>query len=60
MRPSPGERLQRLGDLRAIATLLPIGVDSAIVGKALYAGRFTLADALAAVREPETIPGAGR
>jgi 1-(5-phosphoribosyl)-5-[(5-phosphoribosylamino)methylideneamino] imidazole-4-carboxamide isomerase/N-(5'phosphoribosyl)anthranilate isomerase len=38
-----------LDDLRAIATLLPLGVDGAIVGKALYAGRFTLADALSAV-----------
>jgi 1-(5-phosphoribosyl)-5-[(5-phosphoribosylamino)methylideneamino] imidazole-4-carboxamide isomerase/N-(5'phosphoribosyl)anthranilate isomerase len=40
-----------LDDLRAIATLLPLGVDGAIVGKALYAGRFTLADALRAVRD---------
>ena len=40
-----------LDDLRAIASLLPIGVDSAIVGKALYAGRFTLSDALRVVRE---------
>ncbi len=39
-----------LDDLRAIAALLPAGVDSAIIGKALYAGRFTLADALQAVR----------
>jgi 1-(5-phosphoribosyl)-5-[(5-phosphoribosylamino)methylideneamino] imidazole-4-carboxamide isomerase/N-(5'phosphoribosyl)anthranilate isomerase len=39
-----------LDDLLAIATLLPLGVDGAIVGKALYAGRFTLADALSAVR----------
>ena len=40
-----------LDDLRAIASLLPIGVDSAIVGKALYAGRFSLSEALRAVRE---------
>ena len=40
-----------LDDLRAIASLLPIGVDSAIVGKALYAGRFTLSEALKVVRE---------
>jgi phosphoribosyl isomerase A len=39
-----------LDDLRAIASLLPLGVDSAIIGKALYAGRFTLAEALQAVR----------
>ena len=38
-----------LDDLRAIATLVPDGVEGAIVGKALYAGRFTLVDALAAV-----------
>ncbi|MBF6330059.1 bifunctional 1-(5-phosphoribosyl)-5-((5-phosphoribosylamino)methylideneamino)imidazole-4-carboxamide isomerase/phosphoribosylanthranilate isomerase PriA [Nocardia transvalensis] len=39
-----------LDDLRAIAGLVPEGVEGAIVGKALYAGRFTLPDALAAVR----------
>jgi phosphoribosyl isomerase A len=38
-----------LDDLRAIATLAPLGVDAAIVGKALYAGAFTLPQALAAV-----------
>ncbi|MGF2944637.1 bifunctional 1-(5-phosphoribosyl)-5-((5-phosphoribosylamino)methylideneamino)imidazole-4-carboxamide isomerase/phosphoribosylanthranilate isomerase PriA [Mycobacterium sp. Lab-001] len=37
-------------DLRAIATLTRRGVEGAIVGKALYAGRFTLPQALAAVR----------
>ena len=30
-----------LDDLRAIATLVPLGVEGAIVGKALYAGAFT-------------------
>ena len=40
-----------LDDLRAIATLTGAGVEGAIVGKALYAGRFTLPQALAAVRE---------
>ncbi|OBK27185.1 bifunctional 1-(5-phosphoribosyl)-5-((5-phosphoribosylamino)methylideneamino)imidazole-4-carboxamide isomerase/phosphoribosylanthranilate isomerase PriA [Mycobacterium asiaticum] len=40
-----------LDDLRAIATLTDRGVEGAIVGKALYAGRFTLPQALAAVRE---------
>ena len=39
-----------LDDLRAIATLVPAGVEGAIVGKALYAGAFTLESALAAVR----------
>ena len=35
-----------LDDIAALRTLVPEGVDSAIVGKALYAGRFTLAEAL--------------
>ena len=39
----------RLADLRAIAALAPLGVEGAIVGKALYAGAFTLEQALAAV-----------
>jgi 1-(5-phosphoribosyl)-5-[(5-phosphoribosylamino)methylideneamino] imidazole-4-carboxamide isomerase/N-(5'phosphoribosyl)anthranilate isomerase len=38
-----------LDDLRAIATLVDSGVEGAIVGKALYAGRFTLPQALAVV-----------
>jgi 1-(5-phosphoribosyl)-5-[(5-phosphoribosylamino)methylideneamino] imidazole-4-carboxamide isomerase/N-(5'phosphoribosyl)anthranilate isomerase len=40
-----------LDDLRAIAGLTEVGVEGAIVGKALYAGAFTLPEALAAVRE---------
>ena len=39
-----------LDDLRAIAALTGAGVEGAIVGKALYAGAFTLEEALAAVR----------
>ena len=39
-----------LDDIAAIATLVDEGVDSAIVGKALYAGRFTLEEALAVAR----------
>lgn len=38
-----------LDDLRAIASLVSLGVEGAIVGKALYAGAFTLAEALEAV-----------
>jgi phosphoribosyl isomerase A len=38
-----------LADLRALASLVPVGVEGAIVGKALYAGAFTLAEALAEV-----------
>jgi phosphoribosyl isomerase A len=38
-----------LDDLRAIAALTDQGVEGAIIGKALYAGAFTLPEALAAV-----------
>jgi phosphoribosylanthranilate isomerase len=38
-----------LDDLRAIAKLVPLGVEGAIVGTALYTGAFTLEEALAAV-----------
>ncbi len=38
-----------LADLQAIASLVPLGVEGAIVGKALYAGAFTLPEALRAV-----------
>jgi phosphoribosylanthranilate isomerase len=40
-----------LDDLRALAELAPVGVEGAIVGKALYAGAFTLPEALAAVAQ---------
>jgi phosphoribosyl isomerase A len=36
-----------LDDLAALAALEPLGLEGAIVGKALYAGRFTVAEALA-------------
>ncbi|SNR64783.1 bifunctional 1-(5-phosphoribosyl)-5-((5-phosphoribosylamino)methylideneamino)imidazole-4-carboxamide isomerase/phosphoribosylanthranilate isomerase PriA [Actinomadura mexicana] len=39
-----------LEDLRALAGLVPDGVEGAIVGKALYAGAFTLEEALEAVK----------
>ena len=35
-----------LDDIRALTDLVPVGVEGAIVGKALYAGQFTLQDAL--------------
>jgi len=38
-----------LADLRALAELVPLGIEGAIVGKALYAGEFTLEQALAEV-----------
>ena len=40
-----------LADLRALASLVPSGVEGAIVGKALYAGEFTLPEALTAVAD---------
>ncbi|WP_017608007.1 bifunctional 1-(5-phosphoribosyl)-5-((5-phosphoribosylamino)methylideneamino)imidazole-4-carboxamide isomerase/phosphoribosylanthranilate isomerase PriA [Nocardiopsis xinjiangensis] len=40
-----------LEDLRAIAGLVPEGVEGAIMGTALYEGAFTLQDALALVEE---------
>ncbi|WP_131738295.1 bifunctional 1-(5-phosphoribosyl)-5-((5-phosphoribosylamino)methylideneamino)imidazole-4-carboxamide isomerase/phosphoribosylanthranilate isomerase PriA [Actinomadura roseirufa] len=39
-----------LDDLRALVELVPVGVEGAIVGKALYAGQFTLEEALEAVQ----------
>jgi phosphoribosylanthranilate isomerase len=39
-----------VADLLALAELAPDGVEGAIIGKALYAGAFTLPDALAAMR----------
>jgi len=38
-----------LDDLKALQSLVPLGVEGAIVGKALYAGAFTLEQALEAV-----------
>jgi 1-(5-phosphoribosyl)-5-[(5-phosphoribosylamino)methylideneamino] imidazole-4-carboxamide isomerase/N-(5'phosphoribosyl)anthranilate isomerase len=40
-----------LDDLRTLASLVPIGVEGAIIGKALYAGAFTLEEALATVSD---------
>ncbi|GAA1094470.1 bifunctional 1-(5-phosphoribosyl)-5-((5-phosphoribosylamino)methylideneamino)imidazole-4-carboxamide isomerase/phosphoribosylanthranilate isomerase PriA [Nocardiopsis composta] len=42
-----------LDDLRAIAGLVPEGVEGAIMGTALYEGAFTLPEALAAVGEAD-------
>jgi phosphoribosylanthranilate isomerase len=39
-----------LEDLATLRTLVPLGVDSAIIGKALYAGAFTLPEALEVAR----------
>jgi 1-(5-phosphoribosyl)-5-[(5-phosphoribosylamino)methylideneamino] imidazole-4-carboxamide isomerase/N-(5'phosphoribosyl)anthranilate isomerase len=43
--------VSEIADLVALAGLAGDGVEGAIVGKALYAGRFTLPEALAAVAE---------
>ena len=40
-----------LDDLRALATLEPVGVEGVIAGKSLYAGAFTVAEALAVLAE---------
>ncbi|TRZ84348.1 MAG: bifunctional 1-(5-phosphoribosyl)-5-((5-phosphoribosylamino)methylideneamino)imidazole-4-carboxamide isomerase/phosphoribosylanthranilate isomerase PriA [Streptomycetaceae bacterium] len=42
--------ISSLDDIRALAALTGIGVEGAIVGKALYAGAFTLAQALEITR----------
>ena len=42
-----------LTDLRAIASLVPLGVEGAIIGTALYEGAFTLTEALAEVSGPK-------
>ncbi|KRD41752.1 1-(5-phosphoribosyl)-5-[(5-phosphoribosylamino)methylideneamino] imidazole-4-carboxamide isomerase [Cellulomonas sp. Root930] len=41
-----------LEDLRVLRTLVPVGVEGAIVGKALYAGAFTLPEALDVAGRP--------
>ena len=41
--------ISSLADLRALRELVPLGVEGAVVGKALYAGAFTLTEALAEV-----------
>jgi phosphoribosyl isomerase A len=42
--------ISSLDDLRTLAGLVPIGVEGAIIGTALYVGSFTLTDALALTR----------
>jgi phosphoribosylanthranilate isomerase len=40
-----------LDDLRALAGLAPLGVEGVITGKALYAGAFTVEEALAVLTD---------
>jgi len=44
--------ISSLDDLRALRALVPEGVEGAIVGKALYAGAFTLPEALDVAGRP--------
>jgi phosphoribosyl isomerase A len=44
--------ITQLSDLEALTALVPEGVEGAIIGTALYEGRFTLEDALAVTRPP--------
>ena len=39
--------IAQLDDLRALRELVPLGVEGAIIGTALYVGNFTLTEALA-------------
>lgn len=48
--------ISTLDDLRKLALYENQGIDSAIIGKALYEGRFSLEEALAAVAEVEPLP----
>ncbi|HEX2773618.1 MAG TPA: bifunctional 1-(5-phosphoribosyl)-5-((5-phosphoribosylamino)methylideneamino)imidazole-4-carboxamide isomerase/phosphoribosylanthranilate isomerase PriA [Micromonosporaceae bacterium] len=43
--------VSNLDDLRALAALEPVGVEGVIAGQALYAGAFTVAEALAVLNE---------
>lgn len=43
-----------LADIAALAQLASVGVEGAIVGKALYAGAFTLEQALAVAADPQS------
>ncbi|WP_129661976.1 bifunctional 1-(5-phosphoribosyl)-5-((5-phosphoribosylamino)methylideneamino)imidazole-4-carboxamide isomerase/phosphoribosylanthranilate isomerase PriA [Rothia uropygialis] len=45
--------ISSLADLEALRAMVPHGVEGTIVGKALYAGKFTLADALDVAGRPE-------
>ena len=52
--------ISELRDVAQLAGLVPIGVEGAIIGTALYVGQFTLADALAAaagVPADDMLPG---
>ena len=45
--------ISSLDDIRTLTSLVPLGVEGAIIGTALYVGNFTLRDALAVARTAE-------
>ena len=51
-RSSAESATRQLEDLAALRTLVPAGLEGAIVGKALYAGAFTLPEALDVAGRP--------
>ncbi|MBO3724334.1 bifunctional 1-(5-phosphoribosyl)-5-((5-phosphoribosylamino)methylideneamino)imidazole-4-carboxamide isomerase/phosphoribosylanthranilate isomerase PriA [Actinomyces bowdenii] len=54
--------IAQLEDLQALKALVPHGLEGAIIGKALYHGSFTLAQALEVARDEggDPLPGTGR
>jgi len=48
--------ISALTDIRALADLVPAGVEGAIIGTALYVGNFTLEEALNAARAEQASP----
>lgn len=48
--------ISSLADVSELARYENEGIDSAIIGKALYEGNFSLEEALAAVAEVEPLP----
>jgi phosphoribosyl isomerase A len=48
--------ISALSDIRALADLVPSGVEGAIIGTALYVGNFTLEEALNAARAEQASP----
>jgi len=54
--------IARLEDLHKLADMVPLGIEGAIVGRALYDGAFTLAEAITAYRRARRVicwPGSG-
>jgi 1-(5-phosphoribosyl)-5-[(5-phosphoribosylamino)methylideneamino] imidazole-4-carboxamide isomerase/N-(5'phosphoribosyl)anthranilate isomerase len=49
--------IAQLDDLRRLRELVPLGVEGAIIGTALYVGNFTLGEALAVCAEPAPTDG---